>query len=339
MNTKIDDGLSGRRRITLFAHWDPECIVDPYVVHYLEELRKISDIAFYSDCDLPQTELAKIESLCRVVGAGRHKAYDFGSYQKAYQKVESFLVNYDELILANDSCYGPFSPLEELFEKMESDEFDYWGLTEHASSSFGGSQHLQSYFVVMKKAVFQSDCFKSFIAGVKPEADKREVIIKYDVGLSKLLEAEGFKRGSLVAYDCGNVSYDGGALLLVKDGVFPFIKREMLTENPCCVARILRPIKKIAGSSNRDVVKLMLNHLNRFTNGSYGWGWSLLPTATFTIIHRSFFRIKTSYRDGQHRVRLMVFGIRLLWINLPTKRLSHEEIMQECLKLPSDGSK
>ena len=38
MKSESSDKLAARRRIVLFAHWDPECLIDLYVIHYLGEL-------------------------------------------------------------------------------------------------------------------------------------------------------------------------------------------------------------------------------------------------------------------------------------------------------------
>ncbi len=328
--------LTSKRRITLFAHWDPDNKVDPYVIHYLGELSKISDISFYSDCDLPQEELDKISSLCRFRGAENHKAYDFGSYQKAHDLAKSSLEEYDELILTNDSCYGPFSPLNELFDRMDSDDFDYWGLTESLSADFGNIKHLQSYFIVMKKAVFQSAAFISFMEGVKVEADKKDVILKYEVGLSSLLQKEGFRRNALIHYDGRNISYDGSALSMVGNGELPLIKREMLAKNPCCVPRMLKRVSSITHSANRELMRLMIEHLNRFTKGDYGCAWNLFPLPGFTLLHKKFLQAKQRFKTNCHEFRLTVFGIRLVKCRFYPEKLPHQMILEQVLTSPED---
>ncbi|MBT5828295.1 MAG: lipopolysaccharide biosynthesis-like protein, partial [Alphaproteobacteria bacterium] len=40
------------KRITIFAHFDKQNIIDDYVIDYLKELRKYSEIIFVSDGDL-----------------------------------------------------------------------------------------------------------------------------------------------------------------------------------------------------------------------------------------------------------------------------------------------
>ena len=336
MKSKSSDKLVTRRRIVLFAHWDPECLIDPYVIHYLGELKKIADITFYSDCDLPQTELAKIESLCVALGAGRHGAYDFGSYRKAYQSVADRLEHYDELILANDSCYGPFMPLRDVFEKMESHNYDYWGLTEYASPSFGDFKHLQSYFVVMKRQVFLHDYFRLFMEGVKVELEKRDVILNYEVGLSQVLEEQGFKRGSLMGFDERNVSYNGDTLRLVAAGTFPFIKREMLACNPCFCPMLSRTMKRYSRHMDREVLEMMLIHLNRFTQGNYTIGWNLIGIPNLILFHKNVFRVKSVITNGKYHSKLFLFGLRTLVVSLHIGRLSHEDVMQRMLGQSAD---
>jgi lipopolysaccharide biosynthesis protein len=49
------------KRIIIFAHFDKQNIIDPYVIDYLKELKKYSEIIFVSDGDLAKSEIYKIK--------------------------------------------------------------------------------------------------------------------------------------------------------------------------------------------------------------------------------------------------------------------------------------
>jgi len=73
---------SSKKRLTLFAHWDPDSIIDDTVILYLKKLKEVSDIIFYSDCELSNIALKKITGYTIKYGAERHCECDFGSYKR-----------------------------------------------------------------------------------------------------------------------------------------------------------------------------------------------------------------------------------------------------------------
>jgi len=97
-------------RIAFFAHYDPDGKIDDYVLHYLSGLfrSEVKELYFASDCSLDEEELAKLPNAVEVVYATRHGEYDFGSWKRCFDSVNlSARSDVDELILCNDSCYGP----------------------------------------------------------------------------------------------------------------------------------------------------------------------------------------------------------------------------------------
>lgn len=190
--------------IAIFAHYDKDSIIDDYVIYYLKELKKICEkIIFVSDCNLPDIELAKLNELANFSFAKRHGEYDFGSYKIGFNiaKENNLLPNADNLIFANDSCYGPFGSLGEIFTKMDRQDIDFWGLTTNENRFFrtfipckeSNNRHVQSYFVVLKNNVFTSDTFNNFINSIKKEKSKEDIILKYEIGLTNTLCKAGFK--------------------------------------------------------------------------------------------------------------------------------------------------
>lgn len=225
------------KRIAIFAHFDIKNIIDDYVLFYINELKKVcSEIVFVSCCDLPQTELDKLN--CHKI-AKKHSEYDFGSYKRGfiYTKEHNLLDDCDELIFANDSCYGPFKPLKEIFLSMEDNSCDFWGITKNKyafkiiknRTNDVYLPHVQSYFFVLKKKVFNSQVFEDFINSVKKEENKNLIIEKYEIGLTKTLEQAGFVSDSAIKkfYKYNNPTiYKWRKLYEQTD--FPFVKCSLL---------------------------------------------------------------------------------------------------------------
>lgn len=180
------------KRLIIFAHYDRENVIDPYVISYLRELKKYSDsIIFVSDSDLGSAELEKISGLLLDSIAGRHGEYDFGSYKRGFQlakdKYFDKFQEVDEVIFVNDSCYLVGSFAKVFFDMEKRTEYDCWSLTDDTKSFFNPDYNLQSFFLVFRKSVFLEDFFSDFVNDVSKLFSKEQIIEKYEVGLSKLL--------------------------------------------------------------------------------------------------------------------------------------------------------
>lgn len=191
-------------KAAVFAHFDKNNIIQDYVIYYLQELKKIAEtIVFVSDSDLPASELEKIKHIVCEAIAYRHSEYDFGSYKRGFKYLEeqNLLNNADELILANDSCIGPLYSLEKIWSEMNKKECDFWGMNFYSYKN--NPPHVQSFFLVFKSQVFTSNIFRDFVYAIKKEETKDDIIQKYEIGLSQLLLANGFKMASYVDYAIG----------------------------------------------------------------------------------------------------------------------------------------
>ncbi|MDO4804690.1 MAG: rhamnan synthesis F family protein, partial [Lachnospiraceae bacterium] len=95
--------------------------------------------------------------------------------------------NYSSVILCNNTLFGPFYPLSEMFAEMEKKELDFWGITAFAGDPgdpFGTikygyiPEHVQSFFMVFEKRFLETDDFKSFWENL-PEIHRYEEAIGY----------------------------------------------------------------------------------------------------------------------------------------------------------------
>lgn len=172
------------KRLCLFAGYSKQNIIEDYVVYYLKKLSEYADIYYCADCDMPKEELLKIKPYTKLCLAQRHKKYDFGSWGILYNKIFN-LTDYDELILANDSMFGPLYPLENIFKKMEKVNVSAWSLC--------ANKFMMSFFVVLKPEVFATQWFKDFITDIKTEMAKNDIVRIYEKKISAIIEEHGLK--------------------------------------------------------------------------------------------------------------------------------------------------
>ena len=318
---------SSKKRLTLFAHWDPDSIIDDTVILYLKKLKEVSDIIFYSDCELSNVELKKITAYTVKYGAERHCEYDFGSYKRAYHLAEDSLSCYDELILANDSCYGGFMSFQHIFSDMKHSEVDYWGLFEYANECRFKQFHLQSFFLVFKKKVFMHAEFSNFINSIKKLNNKIQIIERYEIGLSSHLEKCGFTRNSVIPPTHKNKAYMLCALDLITSHKIPIIKRDLLAINPHNGMGF--EAKLISLNLKKDFLIPMLKHLNRTSRGDYAAHWykSAIPAH---ILHEKFIRLKIAVVKKRYSIKVKIFGVSIPWLRITMNPPStHQKILAE----------
>jgi len=195
-------------RAAVFAHYDKDNIIDDYVIYYLNSLKEVcTTIIFVSCCDLQENEKEKLSNIVSYIIAEKHDEYDFGSYKRGFNYLSNnnLLENFDELIFANDSCYGPLYSFIKVFSEMETRACDFWGISKN---NYGIRKkfdfktpitpHIQSFFIVFKKQVFLSECFINFINSITKLENKYRVVTLYEVGLSTILVKNGFRFATFI---------------------------------------------------------------------------------------------------------------------------------------------
>ncbi len=175
------------KHAVVFAHYDKDNIVDGYVYFLLEELKKnCSYLVFVTTVDISKVHIEKLLEICSDVIVRENIGYDFMSYKVG---LESFdYINYEQLTLCNDSIYGPFYNLKDVYKSMDIKKCDFWGMTDNSDISY----HVQSYFMVFRKSVIVSKIFQNFWNELVVLNLKEQIINRYEVGLSRLLINSGY---------------------------------------------------------------------------------------------------------------------------------------------------
>lgn len=116
--------------------------------------------------------------------------YDFFSYKWALDLVGDYAA-YDRLVILNDTFVGPVISLNEILRSEQASKSDLMGMT--WSPSHGG--HAQSFFVTVSSAVSRSNGFQRFWRDMAPISDRKSVIMKYEVGMTRAVTDAGFTAG------------------------------------------------------------------------------------------------------------------------------------------------
>jgi lipopolysaccharide biosynthesis protein len=289
--------------VCIFAHLDRRGEVHDYVLHYLECLRDAGfKIVFVSNTtNLRPLAMADVSALAQLVLLRKNAGGYFGAYKDAIAAIGG-LGDIDLLLLANDSLYGPFWGLSDIFRRMATLRGQFWALTDNWQRAY----HLDSDFMLFGREAIGHPAFGRFWRGVRYVNSRSYEFRQYEVGLSQVLFRNGLRGGVLCSYrDLSRVVIDAvrnGALnsekldewqehlrdayelvqkgkpfdisaylwdYLVTQMSYPFIKRDLFQRNRVIAPYISHWHSIVARESDYDP-DLIVRHLeatlkNRFT--------------------------------------------------------------------------
>ena len=222
---------NNNKPLIVMAHFDPSNHLRPDLLNLLESYAEFGDVVLVSASPGLRWHwrtMQRLKQSCRVILIRRNEGYDFGSWMAALRWLKNDLKYIHQLILTNDSFWGPITPLDDLFKRIKSSNADIIGLTDDQMYT----PHLQSAFLAFRQPVIQSDAFQNFWDQLKSWPRKRDLIKKYEVGLPVLLQQSGFKTESLYTQNAnGNILHTAWRELIEAKN-FPFLKVSLLRDNP-----------------------------------------------------------------------------------------------------------
>ncbi len=218
---KIDVAAAASEKLAIFCHFDADNIISEYVVHYVAALKSAGcDVVFISNSNLSDDQINKVKGYTIQIIIRQNTGYDFAAYFTGYTEHRGNLSKYKNIMFINDSVFGPFCPLNDIFSKMDSKNLDMWGI----SDAFHKHYHIQSYFWAFKTS-------PQVLAILDDEANnydfnlpKKFVVGKYEEGITnKMLKAE-LKLGVL----CSNAEAVDFEMKQQDDEILKQLKADML---------------------------------------------------------------------------------------------------------------
>lgn len=261
----VPSPLSTSARVCFFAHFDPDTRLDDYVRHYLAELRALGfAVVLITTSGLDRDGHLAASSLCHDVIVRPNHGLDFGSWAAALDKYGDDIQG--DLLLANDSVYGPLGSLGATLEPLFATEADFYGLVE----TWEPQPHLQSWFLLLRPHVHRSEAFRALMRMPFETMSKREIIDEGEVGLTPALTRAGFRCGaafrpSMLGPLWRSLPFNPAQLLwreLVEGGLVPFLKVEVLRDNPMSLPDV-HEWEDVVGAAAPPLVPIIRAHLRR----------------------------------------------------------------------------
>jgi hypothetical protein len=169
------------------AHYDVTGELRPHVRGQVEALAaSVDELVICTTAVLRDDARDWLARHGRVVERANY-GYDFFSYKVGLDSVTD-LERYDEVIVCNDSYVFALDSYQPIFDAMAQRPCDFWGLS--AAERLG--PHIQSFFIAFRPWVVASTAFRRFWEEMEPISRRRQVIKRYEIGLSRRLYAAGF---------------------------------------------------------------------------------------------------------------------------------------------------
>lgn len=234
------------RRLVIYFFYDKRGIVDRYVPYFLKDLKEnAEEIMIVSNGEIEPDGRKQLEQYGKIF-VRENKGFDVWAYKEALEQYGwERLEQYDEVIMMNSTIMGPVFPLKETFDKMDTKDLDFWGLTEYYEQNVDPSgccmygyipDHIQSHFIACRRSLVQSEEFHKYWDEMQMIHTYWEAVGKHEMIFTKYFRDLGFK--SAVSVETEQLrSYSGYPLMmcptkLMKEQRCPIFKRRMFFHDP-----------------------------------------------------------------------------------------------------------
>jgi len=229
----------------IYVFYDKNGIVDSYVTVMLQGLKSVcSKIVVVCNGIVNDEGKRQLESVTPDVIIRENEGFDAWAYKAGMEYIGwDNLVEYDELVLLNDTVFGPIFPFEAMFEEMRERKLDFWGITKHGeSSNYTGltrdgmfPEHIQTYFLAISKRMLSSVEFREYWDNLRNLKSWNETVSFIESQLTKHFSDLGFSWDVYVNTDNEMSDFSNVSLLqlmpyeLIRDYKCPIIKRKNFT--------------------------------------------------------------------------------------------------------------
>ncbi|WIM26090.1 rhamnan synthesis F family protein [Microbacterium sp. zg-Y625] len=231
----------GGRRLVVYVVWDRRGGVEDYIPVALAGLREhAARILVVVNGELSAEGRAKLEPVCDEVLVRENRGFDIWAHKDALDHLGSSVAEFDEVVFANDTWYGPVRPFGPVFERMDAQPVHFWGMTDHARevpNPFTGSgvlpYHLQSFWIAVRREMLGSSRWREYWAALPEMPGYFDAVLKHEVVFTEHFAEAGYIHQA--AFPSAGYPSDHPALfnvdLMLDDGC-PLVKRRPLFHYP-----------------------------------------------------------------------------------------------------------
>lgn len=317
------------KRVCIYFIYDKHGIVDDYVIDQVTDMRNCAQfIHCVINGTLRPEEKEKLLAVADEVYERENKGIDIGAYKAAINHIGwKKLAEYDELVLMNNTCFGPVYPFKEAFDWAGPQNIDFWALTWDQKSNWLGSEsylhanksrtHYQSYFLVLRKPLLGARLLEEFFAEIPDDASYIMSGSYYEYAFPGYFEERGYK-GAVYCNDLEDLDYPllHNPVRLLKKYRMPLIKKRSFFHH----------YSDALNHSAGEATSRLLEFISEETNYDVGPIWkSLLRTASLSDIVRCAQLNRVLPRDIEVSDKEHTLSVGLVY------HVYHKEFIDECI--------
>lgn len=191
-------------RLGIFVFFDPQGIVDRYVSHLLASLQPhFEKIVVISNTSLDEPATEILRQHCDSLFFRENRGLDAAAFKQGltsfcgWEEVEK----YDEVVLINDTFFGPIHSFDDMFDEMSKRELDFWGISAGYHQPDGWKwtdlgyipDHIQTFFVAFRKQMVSSPVFQNYWNQYDDNLSTfQDVVAHHEMVMTKYFQDHGF---------------------------------------------------------------------------------------------------------------------------------------------------
>ncbi len=178
--------MSQDEKYLIFAHYHTNGLIRKDIINFLNESKKYFKKIVLVSTKINQKELKKLSKNVKIIKR-KNIGYDFYSYKIGLEYIRKISKNNFEnkkLYFINSSILfiDPKKILKSV-NKINIKQNEFWGL----SRSLELTDHIQSYLFFFSTKIFKKKSILNWWEKIKPLNTHYKIILKYELGLSKLM--------------------------------------------------------------------------------------------------------------------------------------------------------
>ena len=311
-------------RMAIFQCYDKDGMIDEYIPYCLRDLKEnLERLVIVVNGMLTLQSREKLLLLTPDIFVREDKGFAAAAWREAmidylgWEKLEP----YDEVILLDDTFFGPFYPFREVFQEMDPQPVDFWGITACGEGVIPDTPaHIQTHFTVIRKFMLQSPAFRNYWENQPCYATCQEATCGHEAVFTQYFQKEGyvwdifadmmeqdggpsgiFKPINHSAYNAYELLLHRKCPILSKSGFMVEHGQHLDVENGIQLRRCIEHIKK---NTNYDV-SLIFKHLLRVCN----------IADIFQNLHLTFILPKGYAIENKPNSCRAVFGMHIFYVD------------------------
>ena len=231
-------------RLGIFVFYDKDGIADRYVEYYLEDLcRNLNRLVIVCNGSLTPAAKDKLSCFTKELVLRENKGFDVWGYKAGIDLLGwDEIMSYEELVLCNDTVFGPIFPFSEMFQAMDKRNLDFWGITKHETLMNNPfventeeelKEHIQSYFMVFGNSILANPEFQTYWNQLPAFDSYKEAVSQYEARMTSWLSELGYSYDTYVPSEPYHIYTPNPVMMcpdrIVKESRCPIVKRRVFT--------------------------------------------------------------------------------------------------------------